>query len=480
MTPSTAPSISTGADTTDSIERFLDLIETTHWETLPPDAQAAALVFFTDTVGVACAGKLAPRMDAMVEAAARWGTGGDEGVAIWNTGRRAAAPTAALLNGYQCHALEYDCVYEPGVVLPAAPILSALLAHAEVLAGQGRAPSGSALLNAFVVGIEVSCTLAAACRSAMIFFRPSTTGVFSALAAVASLSPLPRDALRHAFGIAYSQMCGPMQAHEEGSMMLAMQMGFAARNALQAYDMASLGITGPAQVIDGRFGFFNNFERGGDMPAALAGLGAPWKVTQLSHKPFPSGRVTHGAIHGLRLLQAELGLARDTVGAEVACIVVGMPPLGVRLVGRPMVANPPPNYARLCTPFVSASELIHGGVDPRSFVPERLADAAIEALARKISVVEVPNDDPNAFYPQSLRVELADGRVFERAVPHAWGHPLAPLTPAERDDKFRLCWRLTRADGPAAETDMEATLAALKHFDQAPDCQALLALLAAP
>ena len=43
-------------------------------------------------------------------------------------------------------------------------------------------------------------------------------------------------------------------------MMLAMQMGFAARNAVQAYDMAELGITGPAQVLDGRFGFFHNFE----------------------------------------------------------------------------------------------------------------------------------------------------------------------------------------------------------------------------
>ena len=36
---------------------------------------------------------------------------------------------------------------------------------------------------------------------------------------------LPREQLGYAFGIGYSQMCGPMQAHEEGSMMLAMQMG---------------------------------------------------------------------------------------------------------------------------------------------------------------------------------------------------------------------------------------------------------------
>ncbi|MBO9514769.1 MAG: MmgE/PrpD family protein [Variovorax sp.] len=460
----------------DSIERFLDLIEATCYDDLPVEARQAAGVFFLDTVGVACAGALAPRMDALLEAASRWGGGGD-GVSVWNTGRRAAAPAAALLNGYQCHALEYDCVYEPGVILPTAPVFAALMAQAEVLARQGRAPSGRQMLAAFAVAIEVSCTLALACRSAMVFFRPSTTGVFSALAGMASLSPLPREQLRHAFGIAYSQMCGPMQAHEEGSMMLAMQMGFAARNALQAYDMASLGITAPVEVIDGRFGFFNLFERGGDIAAALAAMGAPWKVTRLSHKPFPSGRVTHGAIHALRLLQSELGLARGTVEAQVARITVGMPPLGVRLVGRPMVSNPAPNYARLCTPYVAASELIHGNVDPRSFTPERLADARTEALARRISVVEVANPDPNAFYPQQLTVELADGRVFERALPCAWGHPDMPLTRREREDKFRLCWRLSRAATPAGEAAMEDAIAWLSAFEQAGDCLALIDLL---
>ena len=250
-------------------------------------------------------------MPGMLAAARHWGDAGDEPVTVWNTGRRTSAPVAALLNGYQCHALEYDCVYEPGVILPTPPIFAALMAQAERLATIGRPPSGKALLHAFIVAVEVSCTLAAAARSGMFFFRPSTTGTFSALAALACLRPLTREQLRFAFGIDYSQMCGPMQAHEEGSMMLAMQMGFAARNAIQAYDMAEVGITAPVQVLDGRFGFFNNFEHEGAIDEALAGLAGPWKVTRLSHKPFPSGRVTHGTIHALRELQAELFASND-------------------------------------------------------------------------------------------------------------------------------------------------------------------------
>ena len=462
---------------TDSIEHLLDLIENTRYEDLPAPALAAAKVFFLDTVGVACAGKLAPRMQAMMAAAAKWDVGNDQGVAVWNTGKRASAPVAALLNGYQCHALEYDCVYEPGVILPTPPIFSALMVQAERMASIGQAPSGKELLKAFVVALEVSCTLAMASKSAMFFFRPSTTGVFSALAAIACLSPLPREQLRYAFGIGYSQMGGTMQAHEEGSMMLAMQMGFAARNALQAYDMAALGITAPIEVLDGRFGFFHNFEKENTLPDALAQIGKPWKVTQLSHKPFPSGRVTHGSIHALRTLQGRLNLTRDMVDQEVKRITVKLPPLGMRLVGRPMIASPPPNYARLCIPYVAACELLYGSVDPGSFVPEKLADTGIEHLARKVVTVEVAHPNPNAFYPQHLTLELADGRIFEHPIPYAWGHPLLPLLPQERDDKFRLCWRLTKGSSPASEQTMESTIAWLRDLPDAPSCVPLLELL---
>jgi 2-methylcitrate dehydratase PrpD len=257
----------------DPIESFLDLIENTRYKDLPEEAVAAATVFFMDTVGVACAGRLAPGLEALLKGSQAWVGQVERGPHLWNSERASTEPVAALVNGYQCHALEYDCVYEPGVILPAAPIFAALMVRAQTLAQAGRAPSGADLIHAFTVAVEVSTTLGAATRSGMFFFRPSTTGTFAALAAIACLDPLPRDQLRYAFGIAYSQMCGPMQAHEEGSMMLAMQMGFAARNAIQAHDMARMGLTAPVQLLAGRFGFFHNFEDGGDIEQAVSPTG---------------------------------------------------------------------------------------------------------------------------------------------------------------------------------------------------------------
>ena len=470
--------MTTSTPYTDSIERLLDLVLDTRYEDLPADALEAGKIFFLDTVGVACAGSMAPKLDAMTEVARQWDGGTGNAAAIWNAGQRASAPVAALLNGYQCHALEYDCVYEKGVILPTPPIFSALMVQAERLASAGKAPTGKALLHAFIVALEVSCTLAEAARSGMFFFRPATTGTFSALAAIACLSPLPREQLRYAFGIAYSQMCGPMQAHEEGSMMLAMQMGFAARNAVQAYDMAQVGITAPVQLLDGRFGFFHNFEHENALQESLANMCAPWKVTQLSHKPFPSGRVTHGTIHTLKILQQEIGLTPENALQRIRSIVMQLPPLGTRLVGRPMIENPPPNYARLCIPYVGATQLLHGRVDPSSFTPERLNDPDTYTLACRITVQERAHPNPNAFFPQHLCLTLDDGTVYEREIPYAWGHPELPLDSQSREDKFRLCWRMTRDTSDAGEQALAEALEMLRDVTLMTDSRPLLKLLA--
>ncbi|WP_188074564.1 MmgE/PrpD family protein [Pusillimonas sp. ANT_WB101] len=471
-------------DTTynDSIERFLDLILNQGGATIGPDAIASAKIFMLDTVGVICAGAQAPGLDKLLAAAGLWGKAErpELGATVWNTGQVMPPPVAVLANAYQCHALEFDCVYEEGVVIPAAPIFSALMFKAEQLSNQGHPPGGEALLKAFVVAVEVSCSLGLAANGSMFFFRPGTAGTFGALAAMACLAPLSREQLRYAFGIAYAQMGGTMQAHEEGSMMLAMQMGFAARNAVQAYDMAAAGVSSAVQVLDGRFGYFNNFEHGNKLPEAIAQLGAPWKVTRLSHKPFPSGRVTHGTIRALRELRNELALAPEQAYDAIKAITLELPALGMQLVGRPMRPSPAPNYARLCVPFVAATELLYGSVDPTSFYPDRLADPAIEALAQKVNAVEAAHPNPNAFYPQKLIFELQDGRVFERPIPYAWGHPDMPLNRTDREEKFMQCYRLGR--GNAQATHSEEKISNMIHWfdniESHTDCQELLKFLA--
>ena len=260
--------------------------------------------------------------------------------------------------------------------------------------------------------------------------------------------------------------------------MLAMQMGFAARNAVQAHAMARVGVTGPIELIDGRFGFYHNFESVNGLSDAIPKMKDPWKVTQLSHKPFPSGRVTHGVIHALREIRIDLNLDMAEAQSAIKGMKVELPPLGFRLTGRPTITNPPPNYARLCIPFVAAAELLTGRVDPTTFLPEVLNNKEIEALARRVETIEVAHSNPNAFYPQRLLVEFSDGTTQERDIPYAWGHPELPMDKAARESKFALCWQLSRGDDSAQHEKMATVVNWVENLEQAQSCEVLLDLLA--
>jgi len=284
--------------------------------------------------------------------------------------------------------------------------------------------------------------------------------------------------LRYAFGIGYSQMSGTMQAHEEGSMMLAMQMGFAARNAVQAHQMAKVGITAPVQVLNGRFGYYNNFESNDSLDQIMPQLADPWKVTQLSHKPFPSGRVTHGVIHTLRMLRQELDLSPEAAFDTITAMQVEMPPLGFRLTGRPMMHRPTSNYARLCVPFVAAAELLLGKVDPTTFGTDVLHDDRLETLANRVQTIEVPHENPNAFYPQKITIQFKDRDPITRDIPMAWGHPDMPLSEADRLAKFELCCDLATNAG-TKPVNAQAFEKWISELHEARDLAPLLDLLRA-
>ena len=120
-------------------------------------------------------------------------------------------------------------------------------------------------------------------------------------------------------------------------------------------------------------------------------------------------------------LQAYAGQAVERV--ELAC-----PPLIHRLVGRPYQSDMTPSYARLCLPFLAALMLTDGLIDPRQFTPASFADPALAALAGKVRLVADSNPDPNALFPQELRLTLGTGETRLIAIPHTLGSPDAPLS----------------------------------------------------
>src|SRR5437763_5045225 len=225
-----------------------------------------------------------------------------------------------------------------------------------------------------------------------------------------------------------------MQAHVEASPQRAMQMGFAARAAVTAIELARRGMPGLRAPISGQFGYFALFDGAAD-PAPFDELGRIWRISELSHKPWPSGRATHGGLDGLQRLVAQHGIAADQITAGRFLV----PALTYRLVGRPPHEEMTVAYARLCLPYVGAVCLRRGAVGLGDFTPEALNDPETLALARRLTVVADENPDPNALHPVRVEVDLADRRSVACDVADVLGSPARPLTPDAARAKFTAC-----------------------------------------
>jgi aconitate decarboxylase len=451
---------------TDPIDQFAAHVVGTHWQNLPPEAVSAAKTFILDTLGVAVAGSAVPQAEVLRDAAARWGAG-NEAQAL-GTRMRLPAAAAALVNAFQAHNQEFDCIHEAAVVHPLATVLAASLAVAERQGGI----TGRDLILAIVSGVDVSATIGAAARNRMTFFRPATAGIFGATAAAGRLLGLDRSALLDAFGLALGQAAGTMQAHAEGKPSLALQIAMAARAAVNAVDLAAAGFPAPHAVLEGPYGFFPLMEGRWDLAPGLAELGRTWRVCELSHKPFPTGRATHGGIDGLLRLAEREGFNAE----EVERVTLLAPPLIHQLVGRPYRPDMAPSYARLCFPFVGALALSRGSVGLDDFTAERMGDRSIAALAARTEVTVDANPDRNALMPQMVRVALKSGRTVEETVTHAIGSPRNPLTPERQLAKFRACW--ASAVAPLDPQRGELLIALVDRLEELDDVRTLVEVAA--
>lgn len=415
----------------DAIHRFAEHVAGTGYDELPPAAVAAAKTFILDTLGVGVAGSSGPWTEQLV--AVQAGFGRAEDARVWGRGDRLPAPSAAMCNGYQIHNSEFDCVHEAAVLHPMTVALAAALALAEREGGVG----GRELIAAAALGVDIACHLGVAATSGLRFFRPATAGAFGACAAIGKLRGFDAEAVRNAMSIAYGQLCGTMQAHSEGSILLGMQIGFNARNAVVACDMAARGLEAPENVLEGPFGYFRLFEAEYDLKPALDVLGRVWRITEVAHKPFPSGRATHGIADAVLSLQQAHGFAAE----EVERVEARIPPLTHHLVGRPIKDGMTANYGRLCAAYVTARLLIKGGIGVEDFSAEALVDPEVLALGRRFDIRIDDNPDPNALTPVSVDVVLQGGARHSMTVDVVYGNPAKPLTREAHLDKFRRNWR---------------------------------------
>ena len=455
----------------DAVWAFANHAASLKYEDIPDDAIKAGKTFLLDSMGVGVVGSAAPWVDELWSSQAAFGVDPARGSArVLASGRKLALPSAALANAFQIHNSEFDCVHEPAVVHPMAVLLGAMLSAADCDGYFEGEVSGKALLTALIAGVDIAAGLGVASNAPLKFFRPSTAGGFGAAAALARMKGMDTDGIVNSMSTAYAQMGGTMQAHTEGSMLLAMQVGFNARNAIVAAEMAAHGADGPKNILEGPFGYFALFECDHDVGAVAETLGKTWRITEVAHKPFPSGRATHGLVDGVLQLKQKHGFDAQ----DVARVEGYVPSLTHRLIGRPSMTGMTPGYARLSGQYVVASAILGDGVGVEDFKPDALNDDRRLALASMVHIHIDENPDPNALAPLQVAIILQDGRRLEVSLDKVYGAPANPMTHDAHLAKFQKNFASASPAVPAAQG--EALIAAIEDIESVKNVRTLIDL----
>ena len=404
------------------------------YDDIPAAVVADAKLRFLDIIGVSLAASAAPAGEIARRTALRLGAG-DE-AQILGFGDRVPAASAAMANGTMAHALDFDDTHNESVIHVSAPVVSAALA-----AGQLTKASGKSVLAAAIGGAEITCRIGCVTPSAFHkrgFHPTGVIGTFGSALISGKLLGLDALQLQNALGIAGSQASGILEFFSDGSFAKQLHPGWAAHSGIIASYLASEGFTGPATVLEGRYGLFATHLGPGNysMNRIVQKLGSEWICIKTSFKPYPCGHVVHPFLDAILSMHKDEGLRADDVVRITCPIAEWMLP--IMCEPREVKLVPETDYhAKFSFFYTLAAALYFGRLGVEAFTSEAVRNQDILKLARRVFCeVDPTAPDPSRFKGWVI-VETRSGKKLERVVENNWGSESNPLSAIDVRQKFR-------------------------------------------
>ncbi|CAG9187120.1 MmgE/PrpD family protein [Cupriavidus pinatubonensis] len=275
----------------------------------PAEALDIARLSVYDCLAVAFAGAQEPVSRAVRELVRS--EAGTPQASAFGLAQRVPARAAALLNGAVAHALDYDDTHFDFVGHPSVAVLPAALAVAERMQANGRA-----LLEAFLVGVEVTCRVGGWLGRPHYnagFHQTATSGAFGAAAAAARLLGLDAERASHALGLAATRASG--LKCQFGTMAKPFHAGMAASTGVEAAILAAQGFIARPDAIECTGGFAaTHGALQGCVDEPFAGLPEAFRFVDVQHKFHACCHGTHPALEALKILRARHGLHGGDIG----------------------------------------------------------------------------------------------------------------------------------------------------------------------
>lgn len=425
--------------------------------------------FILDTLATSLAGSGAPGCEAVGKLIERDGGRTESTLLVY--GGRVPASNAALVNSMLAHAIEFDDTHDATTVHANASVFPAAFAAAECKG----AVSGKSLIEAVAIGVDVTCRLGMGITGATGWTPAAVFGYFGAAVACAKIAGLNREQTHDALGICYSQAAGNRQCNVDRAMVKRMQLGFAARAGVQSCQLVELGITGAKNIFEGTVGMGELYFGGKFEPKRVVDqLGKRFLGAELSIKPYPSARPTHGCIDAALSIVHEHNLRP----ADIDDVLVHVSYLVMRSGGAPFNVHEISQVeAQFSIAYTVAVAIFRHGLFLDDFIEENIRkDSAVIDLARKVRVVNDQEPVGPGLTPVIVDIKTRSGRVYSKRTDVIKGNPEQPLDIDWVEQKFRRCADF--ASKPLLKAKLDSVVSTVRDLEAHENVGALLHALA--
>ena len=381
---------------------------------------------------------------------------------------------AAFANGVAVRYLDCnDSYFSPGGGHPS-DMIPAVLA----VAGPSRS-SGPDTITAVALAYEVFCRLSDEVVASDLGWDQGIFSVIGAACGAAKVMGLSMEQTANAISLAVAPHL-PLGVTRTGelSMWKGCAAASASRSAVFAAQLAARGMAGPDEPFEGRRGLWEQaVGHSVQVPAFPLGDsredGDPFRITRTIFKAYPS------QIH----TQAPIGLAlqlRDKLPLEdISSIHIDTYGVAASTASsEPEKWDPKTREtADHSIPWLVASALMDGPVNPGSFTDDRIAHPALREIMSRMTLVEEP--DFTARYPAeyNCRITITGKNGESHPARTSWpkGHRNNPMSQAEVEAKFRAL-----AGTALSQDRCHRALEALGNLDQLTDLEPVFDSLTIP
>lgn len=409
---------------------------------------------FLDSFGVMLAGS----REESGQIVARWvGEQGNTGncTVFAQRGLSATPSNAALANGVAAHTLDYDHFGHQ----------SAALVPCVLAAGEHKAINGRELIEAYVVGVELSTLLAKALGKethALGLHPAGVCGSLGAAASAARIFGLAREQIQVALGIAASLTSG--LSHNFGTMVKPLHLGSAAKNGIMAAELAAAGFTANPEIFDQQGGFFSGLTAVDTRET----LGKKFRFLEpgIAFKAYPCPYSSQRAVDAM----VNIAERHQVTPEEVIEITCAAAPNTFRVLihHRPTTSL----EAKFSLEYLLAAGLALKTINEDCFKLEHVNDPVMRDLVAKVRLVDssAQRESPGE---GAVTVQVrTPSAVYEETVSYAPGHPKNPLSWQRLAAKYQDCAR----EAGFSDTTIARSLETLSRIEETGNVRKFLQL----